>query len=459
MANEVKLSPGAGEGCSLPPEPDHPQARILLYSHDSYGLGHLRRSLAIANALTARDDHCNVLLVTGRLETFRLSDWRPYCSVAGDTSRLPVRVSIGIGELELLGHLLRDTAFDIESNGREWIIKGLGPAFEGDIRLTQSAQGFDTIDINLQRLQLERVADAGARQTEQSLSPADLPDIQGTVQQLVYNGVSYGSLDMQAQKKTDGILEISRLAMSSDKLKLRLSGDWRVQEGTSLSHIDVKIDDCDLEWLLHVLGYQELIRDGKMFAELQANWPGAPWSFAPDTIDGKLSVIIKDGQLVDVEPGATGRALGLLSVGMLPKRLSLDFSDLFEAGFGFNRIGGSFVLDSGNAYTNDLEVDGPAAKIDISGRVGLAAQDYDELVTVTPYLQSSLPLAGALAGGPAVGAAVIVAGKLLEDVLGLNKMARKQYAVTGPWAEPVVTQLDLSETAADEDADEIEFEE
>jgi uncharacterized protein (TIGR02099 family) len=419
----------------------------------------LRRGVLALGGAEAKLPDSNVLLVTGRLETFRLSDWRPYFSVAGDTSRLPVRVSIGIGELELLGHLLRDTAFDIESNGREWIIKGLGPAFEGDIRLTQSAQGFDTIDINLQRLQLERVADAGARQTEQSLSPADLPDIQGTVQQLVYNGVSYGSLDMQAQKKTDGILEISRLAMSSDKLKLRLSGDWRVQEGTSLSHIDVKIDDCDLEWLLHVLGYQELIRDGKMFAELQANWPGAPWSFAPDTIDGKLSVIIKDGQLVDVEPGATGRALGLLSVGMLPKRLSLDFSDLFEAGFGFNRIGGSFVLDSGNAYTNDLEVDGPAAKIDISGRVGLAAQDYDELVTVTPYLQSSLPLAGALAGGPAVGAAVIVAGKLLEDVLGLNKMARKQYAVTGPWAEPVVTQLDLSETAADEDADEIEFEE
>jgi predicted glycosyltransferase len=40
-------------------------SRILLYSHDSYGLGHLRRSLAIASALTARDEQCNILLVTG----------------------------------------------------------------------------------------------------------------------------------------------------------------------------------------------------------------------------------------------------------------------------------------------------------------------------------------------------------------------------------------------------------
>lgn len=39
--------------------------RFLLYSHDSYGLGHFRRSLAIADALTSRFDGANVLLVTG----------------------------------------------------------------------------------------------------------------------------------------------------------------------------------------------------------------------------------------------------------------------------------------------------------------------------------------------------------------------------------------------------------
>lgn len=39
--------------------------RLLLYSHDSWGLGHLRRSLAIANAVIERFDEANVLLVTG----------------------------------------------------------------------------------------------------------------------------------------------------------------------------------------------------------------------------------------------------------------------------------------------------------------------------------------------------------------------------------------------------------
>jgi uncharacterized protein (TIGR02099 family) len=412
----------------------------------------LRGVLAFAGAEPVLPDNRS-LLITGQLETFRLADWQPYFGDEGDDPGLPLRMSVGIGELELLGHRLRDAKLDIEVAGRVWTIKGLGPGAEGEVRLTQSADGLDTVVMNLQRLELERVADAGAQQEQQPLSPTDMPDLQVTAQQLVYNGVNYGSLDLRAQKQPGGILEISRLAMSSDMLALRLTGDWRVQGDISQTRVDLTVSDGRMDWLLNAFGYQKVMKGGELSGNLQASWPGAPWSFARDSIDGKVRVVIKNGQILDVEPGAAGRALGLLSLDKLPKRLTLDFSDLFGEGFGFDRIAGNFVLDSGNAYTNDLEVDGPAAKIDISGRVGLVAQDYDELVTVTPYLQSSLPLAGAIAGGPVVGAAVIVAGKLLEKKLGLNKMARKQYTVTGPWAEPVVTRLASQEKDAGQDED------
>jgi uncharacterized protein YhdP len=384
------------------------------------------------------------LLITGQLETFRLADWQPYFGDEGDDQGLPLRLSVGVGELELLGHRLSGAELDIEAAGRVWTITGRGATARGEVTLTQSADGLDKVVMNLQHLELERVEDADGQQ-DQPLSPLEFPALQVTTQQLVYNGVNYGSLDLLVQKQPGGVLEVSRLAMSSEMLVLRLTGDWRAQGDTSQTRVDMTISDGRMDRLLEALGYQKLIKDGDLSGNLQASWPGAPWLFEPGSIDGKLNVIIKNGQILDVEPGA-GRVLGLLSVAMLPKRLTLDFSDLFGKGFGFSRIGGNFVLDSGNAYTNDLEVDGPAARIDISGRVGLVAQDYDELVTVTPYLQSSLPLAGAIAGGPVVGAAVIVAGKLLEGKLGLNKMARKQYTVTGPWAEPVVTRLASPET-------------
>ena len=44
---------------------DEPSLRVLLYSHDSWGLGHLKRSLAIAGAITSRFPNADVLIVTG----------------------------------------------------------------------------------------------------------------------------------------------------------------------------------------------------------------------------------------------------------------------------------------------------------------------------------------------------------------------------------------------------------
>lgn len=39
--------------------------RVLLYSHDTFGLGHLRRSKTIAGALTAANDNLSALILTG----------------------------------------------------------------------------------------------------------------------------------------------------------------------------------------------------------------------------------------------------------------------------------------------------------------------------------------------------------------------------------------------------------
>ena len=46
-------------------------------------------------------------------------------------------------------------------------------------------------------------------------------------------------------------------------------------------------------------------------------------------------------QLEEVDPGA-GRVFGLMSIVALPRRLSLDFRDVFNKGFGFDQIAGSF---------------------------------------------------------------------------------------------------------------------
>ncbi len=142
--------------------------------------------------------------------------------------------------------------------------------------------------------------------------------------------------------------------------------------------------------------------------------------------------------MVEVKEGA-GKLLNLFNLNSLQRRLSLDFTDLTKEGFSFDKMKGTFVISDGNAYTEDFVIRGSSAIIEISGRTGLVARDYDQLVIVTPQVSSSLPLAGALAGGPAVGAAVFLAEKLVGKEF--NRMAQVRYKVTGSWDKPVYTRL------------------
>ncbi len=394
----------------------------------------------------------NILLLAGRLDRVNMTEWAPFLGAGGAAPVLPVKLDLHVADLEVAGWPLRDVSLEVQSEGQARDITLQGPTIAGDIRLEDGGGRLKRVVLNLDRLTLQPPDPGQVRETS-GLTPAEMPDLQVTVRNLVYDKAALGALEMLAEKQPDASLAIKRLTLSSKVLQLNLTGDWKSTGGQQLSSVDLAITDGDMGKLLALFDYQKSIKDGKLKGSMQIGWPGAPWMFSPERAAGKVRLSIKDGQLVDVEPGPTGRVLGLLSVSSLPRRLTLDFSDLFADGFSFDTIEGSFLVDGGNAYTNDLVVDGPAARIEISGRVGLADKDYDQLVSVTPYIKSGLSLAGALAGGPAVGAVMIVAETLLKDRLEpLNKLARKQYTVTGPWADPVVTKLVASETGKDEPA-------
>ncbi len=270
----------------------------------------------------------------------------------------------------------------------------------------------------------------------------EFPELQITVRKFKYDGVNLGEVQLQANRKADTV-HVERLLVASKKITFQAAGDWHSVNGQNLSQFDIDITEGNLAKLLEAFNFREKMTGGDLSGSLHASWQGAPWEFKPARVNGKLHLLIKDGQLLDVEPGA-GRVFGLVSLHTLPRRLSLDFSDLFKKGFAFDRIEGNFVLDNGDAYTNDLLIEGPAARIEISGRIGLANTDYDELVTVIPSMSSSLPLAGAIAGGPAIGAALYVAQRLLGDELeNATWFTHTHYAVTGPWSDPVYTKIEI----------------
>jgi uncharacterized protein YhdP len=142
--------------------------------------------------------------------------------------------------------------------------------------------------------------------------------------------------------------------------------------------------------------------------------------------------------------------LGLLSIAELPRRLTLDFRDFFSKGFAFNRIEGGIVFGGGQARSDGLSIDGPAAGIRIRGTADLRARTYDQTIEVEPRAGGLLTVVGAIAGGP-VGAAIgAAANAVLQEPLG--EVAERVYRVTGPWADPDVDVVERSPQRERDDA-------
>jgi uncharacterized protein YhdP len=138
--------------------------------------------------------------------------------------------------------------------------------------------------------------------------------------------------------------------------------------------------------------------------------------------------------------------LGLMSVAALPRRLSLDFTDLTDKGLAYDSITGDFQFRNGNAHTSNLLLKSPAAEIGIVGRTGLAARDYDQTAVVTGHLGGPIAAAGAIAAGPAIGAALLLFSKLFKEPL--SGIARGYYRITGTWDKPKVERVGAREADA-----------
>jgi uncharacterized protein YhdP len=152
----------------------------------------------------------------------------------------------------------------------------------------------------------------------------------------------------------------------------------------------------------------------------------------------QFSVI--DGRILNADPGA-GRVLGLISIAALPRRLALDFRDVFESGFGFDQASGTVQLENGTASTNDFVLESTAATLAIVGESDLVNKTFNYEMSMRPGVSQALPVIGAIAAGPGGAAAGLALQGLLRQALGDATEAR--YQISGPWAEPEVTRIEV----------------
>lgn len=382
------------------------------------------------------------LRISGDLDAFSYTGWGPYIDEmrgggpgAGDGAGIS-QVDMQFGLFEMFNHPFRNARLRAVRAVGGWQFDIDSLELAGRIRLPLGSTAPITLD--LERLILSSAAGGPAiGAANKGLDPRDLPPLKIHSKQFIFDARNFGELDLVASKRPSGV-HLDKLRMASPAMTVDARGDWLYVNDEHFSSFSIDFSSENFGKALSSLGYAGTIKGGASDISIVARWPGTPTAFALDGLDGTMHMKIVDGHLLDIEPGA-GRLLGLLSLQAMPRRLFLDFRDLFEKGLAFDRMKGSFTFANGQAVTSDMYMDAPAAHIDVRGRVGLVEQDYDQRVVVTPQLTTGLPVAGALAGGVGVGAAILVIQELLQPQL--KKAGRLEYHITGPWNNPVIEQV------------------
>jgi uncharacterized protein (TIGR02099 family) len=373
-------------------------------------------------------------LIGGSAPLLDLSGWLDFASGSGGGSDLLAGVDLKTQSLMAWQRDFGAATFRLTPAREGLELAFAGANIDGGLSLPSDLRQRG-ISAHLTRLYWPEATDTET--TSVSENPASLPPLHIRIDDFHLGQSSLGATTLESYPVANGT-HFEQVATHSSNLEMRARGDWLGRPGSDRSTFVIDFSARDLGRMLDAFGYAGVVIGGETVAHIEGSWPGAPATFALARLDGTLKASVRAGRIPEADPGA-GRIFGLFNLGALPRRLALDFGDFFRSGFSFDSIEGTFTLKDGNAYTSGLTVTGPAADIEVSGRTGLKARDYDQTMLVTPHVGGTLMIGGALVGGP-VGAA---AGAVLQGVFE-NQIAsavRARYSVKGGWDKPVITLL------------------
>jgi uncharacterized protein (TIGR02099 family) len=381
------------------------------------------------------------LVVRGHVPLLDSTGWVAFAAGdRGGSNGTPVRsVDVQADKLLFIDHQFADTHVQVEHSPALTNVVLKGKGIDGTVDVPQdTARG---VKGNFATLYLPSddsppgttaaVAEGGVAVED----PSALPPMRISIADLRIGASQLGHSELQTSPIANG-MRIDKWSTRAKNLSLDAAGEWVKNDGGSRTSMRIEFTAASLGQMLDTLGYGDMVEGGKTHAELSGNWPGSPGEFALATLSGSLKAEVGEGRMLDVEPGGSGRILGLLSLAEIPRRLTLDFSDFFKKGFAFNTVKGDFAFADGVARTDNLRIDGPAAEIHVSGSTQMRDKLYDQRVEVLPKAGGVLPAIGFLVGGPA-GAAV---GAVAQGVFNkpLKQSTRVVYHVSGPWDKPVV---------------------
>jgi uncharacterized protein (TIGR02099 family) len=370
----------------------------------------------------------------------------PSANVAGNALTLN-GVDLSAASLDVLGRKFTRLRSTARRQGSDWRLTLDGNEVAGTAvwRGVSAAQPNGRIVARLARLTTPAAAGTGAAaNADAQVTPGAnrWPEVDITAETLRSKERALGRLELLAHPAGSD-WQIQKLALVNDAGRIDAEGSWRNVSSRSQTRLNVTVDVKEAGQFLGRFGWPNAVKSAPTRIEGQLAWDGAPSDFDYPSLSGTFTLRSAAGQFTKVDPGV-GRLLGILSLQALPRRISLDFRDVFSEGFAFDSITADVRIRNGLMHTDDFRLVGPAAAVNIAGDVDLAHETQQLKVRVQPSLSSGVS-AGAAALfianpliGAAVGAGTLLAQKMLNNPF--DQLFSYEYAVSGSWEDPVVTK-------------------
>jgi uncharacterized protein (TIGR02099 family) len=384
---------------------------------------------------------------------------------------LPDSFAIRAHELKLSGRKLNNVVMGGSREGLTWRANVDAQELNGYLEYRQpagnNAGNAGRLYARLARLTL---APASAREVETLLDeqPASIPALDIVVEDLDLRGTRLGRVEIEAVNRGAALAardggarewRLNKFNVTTPEAAFTSSGNWATvnalavpASGASATYSPVekrrtvmnfKMDISDAGGLLARFGMKDVVRRGKGKMEGQVAWLGSPLLLDYPTMNGAFLVNIESGQFLKADSGAA-KLLGVLSLQSLPRRLALDFRDVFSDGFVFDFLRGDITIEQGMAKTNNLQMKGVNAAVLMEGRADIARETQDIKAVVVPEINAGTASLIATAINPAIGLGSFLAQLFLRRPL--MEAATQEFHIDGSWSDPRVTKIDRKAT-------------
>lgn len=311
-----------------------------------------------------------------------------------------------------------------------------------EYRPAQRASSAGRVYARLSRLSLPK---SDVEQVDSLLDqqPSAVPALDVVIEDFELRGKRFGRIEIEAvnrESPRDWLL--TKLTIVNPQARLNAHGNWAAQDSASTRRrttMDFTLDLDDSGGLLERMGTPNAVKGGKGSLAGQVSWLGSPLSLDYPSLGGTFHVAIDSGQFLKTEPGAA-RLLGVLNLQALPRRLVLDFRDLFQEGFAFDNVTGDVTIRQGIASTNNLRMRGVQAVVLMEGNADLAKETQDLRVVIVPEINAGSAALAYAVINPAVGLGTFLAQYFLRQPL--IRAGTREFQISGSWADPKIERLE-----------------